>query len=582
MSLALQTLPSIALRETLKWALTQAHAPVVRPIERWVEEEVTLPAGPYVGERYRHHRHPASRPWFRALDSRLWSRHALTGPQQNGKSLMGYVAPVLWHLFEVGETVIIGLPSLDMANDKWAADFKPTIEASDFRDLMPKTGEGSKGGQVKRAITFRNGATLRFMTAGGGDKSVAGFTSRVVAVTETDGMDTPGEASREADRIEQLEGRTRAFGRLGKRIYLECTVSIERGRIWQELKHGTDSRLLRPCPHCGEFVAPEREHLRGWQDAASEGQAAARAHFVCPACDRPWTDQERHAAAEKVVLVHGGQTVDRDGTVTGEIPDTDTFSFRWSAIDNPFTSAADLGAEEWKAQHSTDRDNAEKKLRQFVWAIPHEPPDIDVTPLDPQAVADRKSGLKARDLPSDCVGVVIGIDTSKRRLHWTAKAVRPDGSLPVIEYGVQPVESERLGVFRGLLEALGKLREYFESWRMPPAQVWIDSGWHEHTDAVYEFCALANARTSGGRRAFSADQGLRRSTSQDRAIHRPGREDGRRRVHRPGVPHRPCQAQRQAAPWRLARPHQLRLLEERAAPADGDARGPARRRDAVD
>lgn len=50
---------------------------------------------------------------------------------------------------------------------------------------------------------FVNGATLKFMSAGGGDK------------------------------ITQLEARTRAYGRL-KRIYMECTVSTEQGRTWQE------------------------------------------------------------------------------------------------------------------------------------------------------------------------------------------------------------------------------------------------------------------------------------------------------------------------------------------------------------
>ena len=42
-----------------------------------------------------------------------------------------------------------------------------------------------------------NGATLKFMSGGGGDKSRAGFTARVLVVTETDGMDTPGHPGRE-------------------------------------------------------------------------------------------------------------------------------------------------------------------------------------------------------------------------------------------------------------------------------------------------------------------------------------------------------------------------------------------------
>ncbi len=46
-------------------------------------------------------------------------------------------------------------------------------------------------------IQFTNGATLKFMSGGGGDKSRAGFTSRVVVIIETDGMDEAGISSRE-------------------------------------------------------------------------------------------------------------------------------------------------------------------------------------------------------------------------------------------------------------------------------------------------------------------------------------------------------------------------------------------------
>lgn len=514
MTLAVITLPTAPLATELLWFASQCRTPVVRTMERWVEDEIRLPNGPFADEMYRHARHPVSRLWFRELGSGRWSRYASTGPSQNGKTLMCYGLPVLYHLFEIGETVIVGLPSMDMANDKWQQDFLPVIEASNYRDLLPKSGEGSRGGQIKRSIIFRNGAVLRFMTAGGSDKKRAGYTSRVVAITETDGMDEAGEASREADKIEQIEARTRAFGRKGKRIYLECTVSIEHGRIWQEVKRGSDSRIVRPCPHCHVYVTPEREHLVGWQSAESEEAAAAGASWACPACGEFWTEAQRTGAAESAVLIHRGQSIDVDGQITGELPATQTLGFRWSAIDNPFVTAADLGAEEWTAARSKDRENAEKKMRQFVWAVPYEPPDIDLTPLDPDEVAARRTGYKRGIVPDDCIGIGIGVDTGKRKLHWDAKALRPDGSMAVIEYGTQTVEADRLGVLRGLLEAFRKLRGYFDKgWAMQsgrtlgPSQVWIDSGYHEHTDAVYQICAEANQGLPPGGERYRPTKG---------------------------------------------------------------------------
>lgn len=470
-------------------------------MEQWVEDEIVLPDGPFKGQRYCHDRHPVSRPWFRALDSGLWSRHAATGPTQNGKTLMCYVAPTLYHLFEIGETSIVGLPNMDMANDKWEQDILPVIEASRYAELLPKTGDGSRGGQVKRAVRFQNGATLRFLSGGGSDKKRAGFTSRVAAVTETDGMDEPGATSRESSKVMQIEARTGAFGRLGKRIYLECSVSIETGCIWQEVSNGTNSRLARKCPHCGAYVTPEREHLVGWQTATTEAEAAELATWCCPACGEVWSEDDRTRATESIVVVHAGQTVTPDGRITGEAPRTQTFGLRWSAIDNPFTSAADLGAEEWLARRSKDQANAELRMRQFIWCVPAEAPEVTMTPLDPDVLRERTSIFKRGVLPDDTIAIAIGVDTGKRQLFWDAKSVRPSGSMPVIEYGEQEVESDTLGVFRALVKAIKKLTDYFAAgWltadgrRLYPSQVWIDSGYHEHQEAVYEVCRALNLK----------------------------------------------------------------------------------------
>lgn len=495
-------LPETPLVESLLWCLDIARTPSIRSMSEWAEEKIRLPNGPASGERYRHYRHPVSRVFFDEIDSGRWSRVAATGPTQCGKTLMCYVIPVLYHLFERNETVIVGLPSMDMANDKWSEDFLPVIEASEYAELLPSMGEGSRGGQVKRSIRFQNGATMRFMTAGGSDKKRSAYTSRVVAITEVDGMDEAGASSRESDKIEQIEARTRAFGRTGKRIYLECTTSIERGRIWQEVTKGSNAKLLRPCPHCGDFVAPEREHLHGWEEGKTSEEAARLACFVCPSCAVIWTEDDRRKSWEGITLCHEGQTVDENGRLKGAYPETQTFGFRWSAIDNPFITIADLGAEEWATSKARDRENAEKKARQFIWAMPYDPPEIALTPLDPAEIEQRGSGLKKGIAAEDTSVITIGVDTGKRMLHWTAVATGPSGSR-VVEYGRQPVDSNRLGVKQGLVAALIELARYFaHGWKtadgktLRPSQVWIDSGYHEHTDAVYEFCAQINRQMS--------------------------------------------------------------------------------------
>jgi len=257
-------------RDDLRWFLQHARPRRVRSLRHFAEQEIVIPDGPFQGRRFRCDRQPYTGLWFDAVDTGNWSRCVATGPTQSGKTLAGFVIPLLYHLFEIGETVICGLPDMDMAIDKWREDILPAIEQSRFRDLMPRQGGGSRGGRVE-SLQFLNGATLKFMSGGGGDKSRAGFTSRVVVITETDGMDRPGAASRESDKITQLEARTRAYGSR-KRVYMECTVSTEEGRTWQEYTHGTKSRIVLPCPHCDAWVSPEREQLVGWQEAGSQAE----------------------------------------------------------------------------------------------------------------------------------------------------------------------------------------------------------------------------------------------------------------------------------------------------------------------
>lgn len=431
----------------------------LRTIGQFAEQEIILPTGPYAGQRYRIERNPFVRLWFDALQFAKHRRFVALGPQQTGKTLNCWVIPIMYHLFELNETVIGGLPSLDMVSDKWTEDLLPVIERSRYRELLPKHGPGSRGGDVTR-VQFRNGVTLRFMTGGGADKARAGFTSRVVAITETDGMDLSGGSSREADKITQLEGRTRAYADRA-RIYMECTVSIEAGRTWREYTAGTQSRIAIACPHCGAFVCPEREHLIGWDGAKDEVQAADESHFVCPSCGAMWTEADRRAAHQDMKLVHRGQEIAPDGSVTGGEPRTATLGFRWTATNNLLVPASLHGMAEWKARQLSEsqRENAERELCQFVWAIPHKQAEINLTGTDPAAIARRVTTDPQGRVPAGTRWLTLGIDLGKYRCYWTALAWRPGATPHVIEYGYLQTPVETMAVESAILLALREFRD---------------------------------------------------------------------------------------------------------------------------
>lgn len=504
-------------RDELRWFGGQARARRVRPMDQFAEQEIVLPddGGPHAGERYRCSRQPYARLYFAAVMSGLWTIFVATGPTQSGKTMTCCLVPLLYHLFEVGETVIFGLPDMNMAADKWKQDIEPVIGSSRYRDLIPRVGRGSRGGDKFEALTFGNGATLRFMTGGGSDKHRAGFTARVLVVSEADGLDEVGAASRETRKLEQLFGRLRAHAAARRRAYLECTASVEMGYTWWTWEHdSTHSRIGLPCPHCAALVTPERKHLQGWQEAVSEISARQEVAFHCPSCGEAWNEQQRARANGDGVLLHAGQAAARTRAgalrIKGEAPETRTLGFRWSAVNNLFIPAEDVAAEEWRARRAANEEDADNTLRQQVWCLPRNEPKLEGAELDRETLVRRVARWPRGVLPEDTQQLAVGVDLGEHWCYYGVLAGREGGGLHVPDYGHFEAESGKYGVERALLAALREFRTVaLAGWgcagggTRAPDQVWIDARWQR--DVVLTFCQ--ETRRELGRDVFRPAMG---------------------------------------------------------------------------
>lgn len=490
-------LPRAPVRDELRWAIRQARPPRLRSMREFAEQDIIIPDGPYRGLHYTCDRQPHNRLWFDQVDSGEFTRFVATGPSQSSKTLTAYIIPTMYHLFEHEETVIAVVPNMEMAGDKFRKDLLPAIKASQHADKLPSRGGGSRGGDVE-SIDFKNGATLKWMSGGGDDKRRAGYTARIVVITEVDALDKSSEHSREADKITQAETRTRAYGSRA-RIYMECTLSIEEGRTNRELQASTQSRLALPCPLCRAFVTPEREHLRGWEDAKTRVEARENTRWHCPSCGKAWSEEERRDANMAAVLIHRGQTVRRlrSGKVIieGERARTETLGFRWSAVNNTFMSAGDIGADLWTAARDPDEDNAERFLCQFVFAVPYKPPKLSLSPLSSETLTRRVIQLSKGIIPKAAIAVTVGVDIGKFIAHWVAIAWMGDGSSHIFDYGRFEVPSNQFGEERAIVLALRDFHAFFmNGWSVEsegtarrPDQVWIDAAWNG--ESVKLFCS---------------------------------------------------------------------------------------------
>jgi phage terminase large subunit GpA-like protein len=497
----LTTLNPRATYEELRAMRERVRVPERRGLMEFAPKEIVVPKGKYKNLKFRFRTQPYVRLLYAAIDSAQWPRTVVVGCVQSGKTFSGSVVPTMHSLFELEEETVFGLPTMDMANDKWTKEILPAIRASRYKRLIPWRGRGSRGGTSNlESVQFRNGATLKFMSAHGGDEKRSGFTGRTLVITEVDKCDTAAASSRETDPVSQMEARLGSYTWRERRIFLECTVSVKQGRIWREYVAGTASRIVCPCPHCGEYVTPEREHLRGWQEAATKLEAAERAHFVCPACEHALSEHERTDMNLAAVLVHRGQTIDRDGKIQGDPPATDTLGFRWNAFNNLFWTPGDIGMKEWAAKRSEHAEEAEKELCQFYWVQPYAPPEFDLTPLEPEQIRLRVGRERRGIVPADATCLTMGVDLGKYVGWWVLMGWFESGSSLIVDYGTIEIPGASMDVAKAIERGLQTFRDecVMLGWQtsdgrtLLPDQVWVDTGYY--SDAVYAFIRESRPR----------------------------------------------------------------------------------------
>jgi hypothetical protein len=510
--------PITTLRLEISRSLRDGRSMPARSYRDWLEKCVVIPDGKYKGQRFKVERQPVVGLWIDAIDSNQWTEYDFTAPSQFGKTLIAFVGPLLYHACEIAENYVLGVPFADMAANKWELDVKPVMQASpDLRRLIPTSGAGSAGGKIRDMVTLRNGVAIKLMSAGADDAGKAGFTSRVLGVTEAARFSSNGEASVEADPLRQLRARQRAFEDHERRTYVEGTVTVEEELPWALKRISTDSRIMSPCPHCETWVCPERDCLVGWDGAKSENEAAELGFWSCPSCGQKIEEHERKQALLEAKLVHRGQEVDKKGRVVGEAPNTSRLFFRASAFHNMFLSAGSIAKDEWRAQQipedSPERFSADRELCQFVHCIPYvSPMYAEDLVLDKKAIGSRRIELPQHVLPSDTQWLTLGCDIGEKKLWYLLLATRIDADGNVFRhvpaYGDIDVPSDRMKLDRALIEALSEVHELCArgfvidgtSTFRRPDQEWYDCNFE--TDTVLSFIRALSSENSSGNAKF--------------------------------------------------------------------------------
>jgi phage terminase large subunit GpA-like protein len=519
---------SAAIRDLDQRFRTTLRPRRVRSYLQFAEEEIILPTGPRKGLRFRTSFMPWTREPLIEFGRGLYRRFFGSGPVQGGKTMIFYIIPTMYHLFETMESVINGVPDTDLAQSIFDERLLPVIERTRYRNLLPDRGKGSRGGRVK-AITFKHGPTLRFMGAGGGDQQRSSHTSRVVVITEMDKMDRSSRYSRESDPITQLEARARAFGDRAL-VFGECTMSIEEGRIYREVcQFGTDTRVYLRCQHCLEYVVPERDHFVGWQGAENLIQARDQARYACQKCGAEWTEEERKVALRKPATAARGQEISTDGIVTGEAPRTNTFGFRWNSMHSELTSMADIAEAEYRAEQSESMEDI-KGVHQFVWTLPFQDDLVNLSGISRDLVLKKITQLPQGRVPDDAAFLTVMIDLGLYTCWSSTWAWKMDAQGFCVDY--RPLDVPQVPRRPDPNQILAALRAFRDDvleqgWAsvsgkpVRPDLILVDSGGQTgFRDVAYTFCN----ESPGGAYMPSKGQGSGRA---EEGWRKPGKGKGR-------------------------------------------------------
>lgn len=500
-------LPSLNadLAEMLRGA--KSHA--IRSYQRFAADEIRLPpGGKYPGEKLRMERQPVQRLLLQEMDRRHWLEIIVAAPSQSAKTFIAFDVPIAYHAAELREDVVVGVPDGDMVNDKWKKEIEPVFRASPtLRRLLPTTGSGSKGGRVRDSIQLTNGSWLRFMTVGGSDQSKAGFTARVVIATEAAAYSEGTETSMEAAPLEQMEARQSSWDWEERFKIVEGTVTLKDCLPWSLREASSKSRIVSPCPWCGEYISPERDDLCGWEEAENAIEAAEKARFYCPECGEAISDEDRRVSVSKCVILHGDQRIDRRGRIHGDLPQSRRLWFRWSGWHNLFSSTGSLAVDEWHAaQHERSSpawENAEKKQCQFRWAVPYEPAMLDAIEVDPKEIVKRRADQLPRGiLPDDTTHLAMGVDLGGKLGHWAIVAGRKNGTMHLPMYGTFTVHGNERKMKTSEAIKIAMEKFHRDVFSVPLAVdgggVWpiqmmlVDAGWQ--TEAVFQIWAKLTDR----------------------------------------------------------------------------------------
>jgi phage terminase large subunit GpA-like protein len=324
------------------------------------------------------------------------------GKTESMLNMLGYAidedpGPTLWVTARIEDIKTIALDRI-----KPMIDLSPTLctHKTHYTDDISKSG-----------IKLEN--MILYMA---GSNSPAGLASRPIRYLFLDELDKyPKFSGKEADPLSLSTERTRTFW--NRKIVKSSTPTTKDGVIHKEYQKTDKKRFHVPCPHCGVFQPLVFPQISWGEERDPEKVKEERlAFYECTACKGRIDDLHKPKMLSAGKWVPDGCQVEKDGTLTGEIPRTTRRGYWINCLYSPWLTWSDIAAKFLESREDIP------KLMNFVnsWLAEIWEEKTEETKEDElrMLVQDVPEGI----VPDEAILLTAGTDIQKDYMVYTIRA----------------------------------------------------------------------------------------------------------------------------------------------------------------
>ncbi len=446
----------------------------------WAIKNITVPDGPYAGQKYDVELTPYAREILECMDpSHFCNRVSVMKSAQTGLSL----ALMIGAGFAIDQhpaNMLLVFPDDGNVKKFNKQKFQPIIDSSPaLRKTVRDQKVGGGGGSTALEKSFAGG----FLTLTGAN-SPASLSSQTIKYDYRDEVDRfPLEVGSDGDPHELIDARHTSYEMTGdwKSAEISTPVVLQTSRINRMFEAGDRRRYHVPCPHCEhEFVFAFEKDLFYF-----EKRAPFNPYFVCPDCGGVIEEHHRRK------MVAAGRWI-------AERPDEGREpSFHLNAFISPFVPWANIVKDFLESKDHPRKLKAFYNLRLGLpWEERGDAPAW-------KKLYSRREDYKLKTLPIGALFLTGAADVQGDGIYYEVTAWGYGGTSWSVDYGFltgDPASWDDV-VWLKLSEVAA--RKYPDSF----GHAWVidvfacDSGWASH--CVYRWVRLDPDR----RRAVKGDLG---------------------------------------------------------------------------